>query len=88
VSRRFHLRGVKGGQKRFTGFIARIFQHEYDHLKGIVFLDRIKNSKDLITESEYQKLINLAKPRIPKVSIGSHLGSVHEATPRECKAKK
>lgn len=41
----------------FTGFIARIFQHELDHLDGIVFLDRIDSSKDLITEKEYQKLI-------------------------------
>ena len=28
-------------QKIFSDFIARIFQHEYDHLEGLVFLDRI-----------------------------------------------
>ncbi|MGH7885077.1 MAG: peptide deformylase [Thermodesulfobacteriota bacterium] len=42
----------------FTDFPARIFQHEYDHLNGLVFLDRIESSEDLITENEYVKLIN------------------------------
>lgn len=40
-------------------FAARIFQHEYDHLKGIVFLDRVESNKEIITELEYQKLISL-----------------------------
>ncbi len=44
-------------KKKLTGFVARIFQHEYDHLKGNVILDRAK-SKDLITEKEYQKIVN------------------------------
>lgn len=37
-------------------FLARIFQHEFDHLEGIVFLDRLKSSKDIITDKEYMKL--------------------------------
>ena len=41
----------------FTDFIARIFQHELDHLDGIVFLDRLTSNKDLYTEAEYQKRI-------------------------------
>jgi len=41
----------------FDGFIARIFQHEYDHLEGKVFLDRVESTLDLISESEYLKLI-------------------------------
>ncbi len=40
----------------FKDFPARIFQHEYDHLKGIVFLDRIESTVDIITEKEYRKL--------------------------------
>ena len=40
-----------------TGFIARIFQHEYDHLNGLVYLDRVINNKDIISESEFQKLM-------------------------------
>ncbi|MDD2487329.1 MAG: peptide deformylase [Candidatus Gracilibacteria bacterium] len=43
---------------QFEGFIARIFQHEYDHLEGLVFLDRLDSTKDIITEKEYQKIIS------------------------------
>ena len=28
-------------QKKFTGWEARIFQHEYDHLQGTVYIDRL-----------------------------------------------
>ena len=38
----------------FTDFVARIFQHEYDHLDGLVFLDRVESTQDLMTEQEYQ----------------------------------
>ena len=38
-------------------FVARIFQHEYDHLDGIVFLDRVGSSQELMTELEYQQRI-------------------------------
>lgn len=41
-------------------FPARIFQHEYDHLNGIVFLDRT-DPKDLVTEKEYQKILKKKK---------------------------
>jgi peptide deformylase len=41
---------------KFTDFVARIFQHEYDHLEGKVFLDRVENTLDLASEEEYQKL--------------------------------
>jgi peptide deformylase len=41
----------------YTDFVARIFQHEYDHLDGKVFLDRVESSLELISESEYLKLI-------------------------------
>lgn len=41
----------------FHDFPARIFQHEYDHLQGILFLDRIESVDHLFTEKEYVKLI-------------------------------
>jgi peptide deformylase len=28
-------------KKKFSGFEARIFQHEYDHLDGVVYIDRL-----------------------------------------------
>jgi peptide deformylase len=43
-------------KQELTDFVARIFQHELDHLDGIVFIDRVKSTQDLITEREYQRL--------------------------------
>ncbi|MEB3281439.1 MAG: peptide deformylase [Lyngbya sp.] len=43
-------------RQQLTDFVARIFQHEYDHLEGIVFLDRVESDQDLVTEAEYQAL--------------------------------
>jgi len=37
----------------FEDFLARVFQHEFDHLHGIVFVDRLESTKDLVTEKEY-----------------------------------
>ncbi|MEK6223951.1 MAG: peptide deformylase [Thermodesulfobacteriales bacterium] len=45
-------------ENEFSDFIARIFQHELDHLNGIVFLDRIDSNKELVTEKEYCKIIS------------------------------
>jgi peptide deformylase len=42
----------------FEDFIARVFQHEADHLEGKVYLDNIENSVDIISESEYFKLFS------------------------------
>ncbi len=39
----------------FSGFIARIFQHEIDHLDGITFVERVKSNSDLISESEWYR---------------------------------
>ncbi|RJR16290.1 peptide deformylase [Candidatus Microgenomates bacterium] len=41
----------------YTDFLARIFQHEYDHLTKMVFLDRLDITQDIISEKEYQRLM-------------------------------
>ena len=38
-------------------FVARIFQHEHDHLEGKVFLDRLESEMDLISEEAFQRLV-------------------------------
>lgn len=40
----------------WEGFVARIFQHEADHLEGKVFLDRVQAKTDLISEEAYQAI--------------------------------
>jgi peptide deformylase len=42
-------------ERQFTDFVARIFQHEDDHLRGIVFLDRLESPRDVVTEKEFQR---------------------------------
>lgn len=44
-------------EKKLEGFVARVFQHEYDHLNGLVYLDRVENNKDIISETMFLKLI-------------------------------
>lgn len=48
---------LKEVSTEYTDFIARVWQHEFDHIKGIVFPDRVESSKDYITDKEYKKLI-------------------------------
>ena len=35
-------------QQELRDFVARIFQHELDHLNGILFIDRVEKSEDLV----------------------------------------
>lgn len=44
-------------QDILTDFVARIFQHELDHLDGILFTDRITDPADLYTEAEYRRIV-------------------------------
>ncbi|MEQ1485785.1 peptide deformylase [Methyloglobulus sp.] len=43
-------------EKILEDFVARVFQHETDHLEGKVYLDRVESPIDIISESEYLKL--------------------------------
>jgi peptide deformylase len=45
-------------RQQLTDFVARIFQHELDHLDGMLFIDRIESDRDLFTEEEYQRIIS------------------------------
>lgn len=40
-----------------TGLKAQIFQHETDHLNGILFVDLVKDSKTYMTQKEYSKMM-------------------------------
>ncbi|MBW2505051.1 MAG: peptide deformylase [Deltaproteobacteria bacterium] len=42
-------------EEEYADFLARVIQHEYDHVQGLVFVDRVDSTRDLITEKEYQK---------------------------------
>ncbi|MEO1621119.1 MAG: peptide deformylase [Cyanobacteria bacterium J06632_3] len=44
-------------RKVFTDFVARIVQHEFDHISGKVFLDRVESTTDLMSEAEYHSRV-------------------------------
>ena len=44
------------------GFEARIIQHEFDHLNGIVYLDRMRSLESLTYEREFEQFFTDAAP--------------------------
>jgi peptide deformylase len=52
----YHDRQGQPQQQQFDGFVARIIQHEIDHLDGIAFPDRAQPSQ-IISEADYEQLI-------------------------------
>lgn len=47
----------EGNAKSVTadGFLATVFQHELDHLAGVLFIDRIKDTRHLAFLDEYER---------------------------------
>lgn len=54
---RYTGRGGEPVEGEYAGFPARVFQHELDHLQGILYLDRLESSLDLISEKEYLRML-------------------------------
>jgi peptide deformylase len=46
--------------EEFSGFLARVIQHEYDHLQGILFYEKLSTFKK-----------TLAKNKLKKIKIGN-----------------
>jgi peptide deformylase len=44
-------------EMNLEGFVARVFQHEYDHLNGLVYLDSVEANRDIISEAVFMKQI-------------------------------
>jgi peptide deformylase len=47
-------------ETKLEGFIARIFQHELDHLDGVVFFDRMDSTTEIVMEKEWQRMMDMA----------------------------
>lgn len=50
-------------QERFSGFLARLFQHEFDHLDGILYPERLAKGESLITLEEFTARTGIIVPR-------------------------
>ena len=54
-----------------TGFEARIIQHEYDHLNGVVFLDRMRDFKTLAYFDEWESyLVGRSQQNLDDTAVG------------------
>lgn len=42
----------------FSGFVARVFQHEFDHLEGKTFVEAVTDNRHLIAESLLPKVLS------------------------------
>lgn len=49
-------------EEEFSGMAARVIQHEYDHLEGILFIDYLKGLKKRMVKG---KLLDISKGKIP-----------------------
>lgn len=43
-------------QRRFDDWTARIFQHEIDHLNGVLFIDKLTGPENIWTEEEFEQI--------------------------------
>ena len=48
------------------GFEARIVQHEFDHLNGVVFLDRMRDLKGLAFRDEWERYMAAGAAEPPR----------------------
>jgi peptide deformylase len=58
-----------------SGFPARVVQHEYDHLDGILTIDRAASTRDIVKTSELQALLRQQEAEKPPAG---------EVTPSRC----
>jgi peptide deformylase len=45
----------EAGELELKGFPATVFQHEFDHLDGVLYIDRISDTRRLAFEKEYER---------------------------------
>lgn len=64
----YDLQGRKF-QLRCDGILARVIQHEYDHLSGIEFLEKISDYKQIMNSAHYRKNIRKSKAQIEASKI-------------------
>ncbi len=59
------IKGITEGGKKIeitaSGLLARVFQHEIDHLNGIFFIDRLSKTRQKMLEQQLNQIIKLAK---------------------------
>ena len=57
----YYDENFKKHTENFSGIVARIIQHEYDHIEGILFTDKLSQLKKRLIKS---KLANISKGKV------------------------
>jgi peptide deformylase len=55
----------QGHEMACADLVARIVQHEVDHLDGLVYLDRLETTRDLVAEGEFLRRSVEGEPATP-----------------------
>lgn len=42
--------------EKYSGFLSRVIQHEYDHLNGILFYEKLSNLKKTLYKNKFKKI--------------------------------
>jgi peptide deformylase len=53
--------GGRQHEEDFEGLLAHVMQHETDHLNGVLFVDRVRDSKTWRMKSEHMRLLKAQK---------------------------
>ncbi len=53
-------------KERLEGYEARVFQHEYDHLNGILFIDRISPARRVLLKPKLLSLVRRSKQKVKR----------------------
>jgi peptide deformylase len=55
---RFRDENAEQHDLKVSGYLSRVFQHEIDHLQGILFLDRNLDLRSVMTAEEYRSRVS------------------------------
>lgn len=54
---RYQTRDGETVENEFSGFAARVFLHEHDHLEGMTWLDHVEDNREIVSEQEFMRAL-------------------------------
>ena len=61
----------------FDGLIARVIQHEYDHIEGILFTDKISSLKKRLIQKKLKNIIEGKTFQLHRYILKSQIANLH-----------
>lgn len=70
ISIRYKDKEFKEREQEFSGWIARIIQHEFDHLNGVLFIDYLSSFRKRMVKSDLEEIdsgnVEVEYPVVPR----------------------